>query len=134
MCVRNIAKGGQWERVEARGGARFSPEPSSTHPTRCCQHTLVYKKKSHGGFCLAHQWTSLYTIALVTTPSIGTSMSSFGERGINLLVLALRRRGHGHEMGLFQGIPKELTCFLLRFPIPFRHFCAHVVSFTLPKV
>ena len=25
MCVRSIALGGQWEGVEARGGARLSP-------------------------------------------------------------------------------------------------------------
>ena len=37
----------------------FPPEPSPTHHTRCCQHTLVYKKFTR--FCLAHQvWKSLY--------------------------------------------------------------------------
>jgi len=39
----------------------FPPEPSPTTPTRCCQHTLVYKKVTR--FCLArHLWTSLYTL------------------------------------------------------------------------
>jgi len=39
----------------------FPQEPSPTHPTRCCQHTLVYKKKKVTRFYLAHRlWTSLY--------------------------------------------------------------------------
>jgi len=33
----------------------FPPEPSSTQPTRCCQHTLVYKKKA-----LDFVWTVTY--------------------------------------------------------------------------
>jgi len=58
MCARSIALGGQWEGVEARGGARLSPGTFPTIPTRCCQHTLVYKKVTR--FCLArHLWTSL---------------------------------------------------------------------------
>jgi len=60
MCVRSIALGGQWKGVEARGGARLSPEPSPTHPTRYAANTQEFTKKKVTRFCLAHHlWTSL---------------------------------------------------------------------------
>jgi len=76
MCVCSIASGGRWEGVEARGGALlFFPESSPTHPTRCYQHTLVYKRVTR--FSLAHHlWTSLYIL--------DCSLISFGDDGKRL--------------------------------------------------
>jgi len=49
-------RGRVWRQEEVPA---FPPESSPTHPTRCCQHTLVYKKVTR--FCLDHHlWTSLY--------------------------------------------------------------------------
>jgi len=60
MCVRSIAWGGQWEGVEARGGAHLSPGtfPDPSHallPTH-----ISYKKVTR--FCLTHHhlWTLSY--------------------------------------------------------------------------
>jgi len=49
MCVRGIASGGQWEGVEARGGARLSPGtfpdlPDALLPTHICFISLPKKK------------------------------------------------------------------------------------------
>jgi len=48
MCVRSIALGGQWEGVEARGGARLSPKtfPDPSHDALLLTHIGLQKKKS----------------------------------------------------------------------------------------
>jgi len=46
MCVRSIALGGQWEGVEARGGARLSPE-TFPDPSHALLPTHISLQKCH---------------------------------------------------------------------------------------
>jgi len=44
LALRREGSGRVWRQEEVPA---LPPEPSPTHPIRCCQHTIVYKKKSH---------------------------------------------------------------------------------------
>jgi len=57
LALPKESNGRVWRQAEVPA---FPPQPSPTHPTRCCQHTLVHKRKVTR-FCMArHLWTSLY--------------------------------------------------------------------------
>jgi len=60
VCARSIAKGGQWEGVEARGGARLSPVTFPDPPHALLPTHVSLQKKSQDLVCAHHLWTSLY--------------------------------------------------------------------------